>query len=408
MVEPAGATPRVQLPEQWLRGLFAGGEAAVLSWLLVAVPAIATYVATASSPELGSAGWLEAARVGTAAWLLGHGASLTLADLTIALMPLGITLVSVGVLAASVRRAHLGSWATGVFAAVGYLVLTTAFVAFAATPGAGRGLLGAVLVTACGVALGLRGVSAPRWWDRAKARLPAWVTDAVGLGWRIALVHVGVAAAATVWMMATHLGEIRELHDQLGPDAVSTVVLVLAQLLVLPNLMLWVGAYLLGPGFAVGAETAFTPSGIEAGPMPLVPLLGALPEQDGLLGQLPVLGLVGVLGGLVTGVLMARRLRKRGALAMLGAVAGGALIAGLLLAGLSVLAAGGVGPARMATMGADWQATGIAMAWQGGLGAALVIVLAHPITTSGLRRLRAAAGVWWEQVTGTRAEKGAG
>ncbi|WP_147918403.1 DUF6350 family protein [Ruania zhangjianzhongii] len=402
VVEPAGATPRVQLPDQWLRGLLAGGEAAVLSWLVVAIPAIATYVATASSPELGSAGWLEAARVGTATWLLGHGASITLADLTITLMPLGITLVALGVLAASVRRARLGSWATGVFAAVGYLALTTAFVTFAATPGAGRGLLGAVLVTVCGVSLGLRGVPAPSWWVKAKARLPAWARDAVGLGWRIALVHVGVAAVATTWMVVTGFGTIREVHDQLGPDVVSAVVLVLAQLLVLPNLMLWVAAYLLGPGFAVGADTVFAPSGIEAGPVPLVPLLGALPDPDGLLGQLPVLGLVGLLAGLAAGVWMARRLRQRGALSMLGAVVGGAVLAGLVLGGLSALAAGGVGPGRMATMGADWLATGIAMAWQGALGAGVVIVLAHPITASGLRRLRAAAGVWWEQVTGTR------
>ena len=380
----------------------------MLSWLLVAVPAIATYVATASAPELGSAGWLEAARVGTAAWLLGHGASFTLAELTIAVIPLGVTLVSAGLLAASVRRARLGSWATGVFAAVGYLVLTTAFVAFAAMPGAGRALLGAAVVTLAGLALGLRGVPAPGWWTRGKARLPAWVSDAVGLGWRIALAHLALAAVATVWLVASGFEAIREVHDQLGPDAVSGVVLVLAQLLVLPNVVLWVAAYLLGPGFAVGADTVFSPSGIEAGPVPLVPVLAALPDPEGLLGQLPVLGLTGVLAGLVAGVWMLRRLRRRGVLSMLGAAGGGALLAALVLAGLSAAAAGGVVPGRMATLGADWQATGVAMAWQGGLGAGVVIVLAHPITASGVRRLRAAFGVWWEQVTGTRAEKSEG
>ncbi len=403
MVEPAGAAPRIQLPDQWLRGLLAGGEAAVLSWLVVAVPAIATYVATASAPQLGSAGWLEAARVGTAAWLLGHGAALTVADLSITLMPLGIALVALGVLAGSVRRAHLGSWASGAFAAAGYLLLTTAFVAFAAMPGAGRGLLGAVGVTVCGLALGLRGSAAPTWWTTALGRLPAWVRDAVALGWRIALLHLVLAVVATVWMILTHLGEITELHGTLGPDAVSAVVLVLAQLLVLPNLVLWAGAYLLGPGFAVGADTVFAPGGIEAGPLPLVPVLGALPEPDGLLGQLPVLGLVGLLSGLLAGVWLARRMRKRPALQMLAAVAGSAVLAGLVLAALTALAAGGVGPGRMATLGGDWRAVGLAMAWQGVLGAAAVIVLAHPVTAAGGRRLRAAAGVWWEQVTGTKA-----
>src|SRR5699024_524606 len=124
-------------------------------------------------------------------------------------IPLGVTLVSVGLLAASVRRARLGSWATGVFAAVGYLVLTTAFVAFAAMPGAGRGLLGAAVVTLAGVALGLRGVPAPGWWARTTARIPAWVSDAVGLGWRISLVHCALAAVATVWLVATGFDAVR-------------------------------------------------------------------------------------------------------------------------------------------------------------------------------------------------------
>lgn len=392
----------MQLPDQWLRGLLAGGEAAVLSWLVVAVPAIATYVATASAPQLGSAGWLEAARVGTAAWLLGHGAALTVGELSITLVPLGVALVAIGVLAASVRRAHLGAWATGAFTAAGYLLLTTAFVAFADMPGAGRGLLGALVVSACGLALGLRRVPAPPWWARMKARIPDWVRDAVGLTWRIALVQVTLAVVATIWMIVAHLGAIKDLHGELGPDAVSAVVLVLAQLLVLPNLVLWAAAYLLGPGFAVGTGTIFAPSGIEAGPVPVVPVLGALPEADGLLGQLPVLGLVGVLSGLLAGAWMARRVRRRPAAAMLAALTAGAVGAGLLLAALTVLAAGGTGPGRMATMGGAWRATGIAMAWQGALGAGAVIVLAHPVTATGARRLRAAAGVWWEQVTGTR------
>ena len=392
----------MQLPDQWLRALLAGGEAAVLSWLVVAVPAIATYVATASAPQLGSAGWLEAARAGTAAWLLGHGAALAVGGLSITLLPLGVTLVAIGVLAAAVRRARLGAWATGGFTAAGYLLLTTAFVAFADVPGAGRGLLGALVVSACGVALGLRLVPAPSWWVTMTARIPEWVRDAVGLAWRIALVQVALATVAAIWMIAVHLGAIKDLHEELGPDAVSAVVLVLAQLLVLPNLVLWAAAYLLGPGFAVGTGTLFAPSGIEAGPVPVVPVLGALPETDGLLGQLPVLGLVGVLSGLLAGAWLARRMRRRQAAAMLATLAAGAVGAGLLLAALTAVAAGGVDPGRMATLGGDWRATGIAMAWQGALGAGAVIVLVHPVTAVGARRLRAAAGVWWEQVTGTR------
>src|SRR5699024_1220163 len=99
--EPPLATPAPPMAA----ALVAGAEAAVLSWLVVVVPAIATYVATASSPELGSAHWVGAARVGTVAWLLAHGAAPSVAQATISVVPLGLTLVAFALLVGSVRRA---------------------------------------------------------------------------------------------------------------------------------------------------------------------------------------------------------------------------------------------------------------------------------------------------------------
>lgn len=73
---PARQPARV-LPEGWLRGLVAGVEAAVLGWLTVVVPAVATYIATAAAPVLGEASWPAAARTGTSLWLLGLGGPMT-------------------------------------------------------------------------------------------------------------------------------------------------------------------------------------------------------------------------------------------------------------------------------------------------------------------------------------------
>src|SRR5690625_1463773 len=114
VVEPAETPRRLHLPHQWLRALVAGAEAAVLSWLVVVVPAIATYVATASSPELGSAHWEGAARVGTVAWLLAHGAAPSVAQATISVVPPGLTLAAFDLLGswrlrrAGLRRIHDG------------------------------------------------------------------------------------------------------------------------------------------------------------------------------------------------------------------------------------------------------------------------------------------------------------
>lgn len=400
VVEPAEPAGRLHLPDQWLRALVAGAEAAILSWLVVVVPAIATYVATASSPALGSAHWVAAARVGTSVWLLAHGGAPAVAEVTISVAPLGLTLIAFAVLVGSVRRAKIPSWSAGVFAVVAYVGFATAFLAFAAAPGTRRAVLGAAVVALLAVACGMREAAKPAWQRKLRARVPQWLTDAVGLGWRILVVHLALAAAATIAMFLTNLDEIGELHSQLAPGAVSTVVLVAAQLLVLPTLMVWTSAYLLGPGFAVGAGTVFAPDGIVAGPLPVVPMLGGLPQPDSLWGEVPLIGLTGILTGLIAGAWLVRRLRRRPVPAMTGAVILGAVLAAGVLAALACLTSGAVGPGAMSRLGADWLATGLALLWQAGLGAAVVIVLAHPAAARLGARVRSGIGMWWQQVRG--------
>ena len=83
-------------PDGASRALLAGVEAAVLGFLCLVVPAIASYVATAAAPALGDATWLDAAAVGSAVWRLGHGGLVSLAGVTITLVPLGVTALAVG------------------------------------------------------------------------------------------------------------------------------------------------------------------------------------------------------------------------------------------------------------------------------------------------------------------------
>ncbi|WP_139177540.1 DUF6350 family protein [Ruania alba] len=330
VVEHASNNRVLRLPEGALRGLLAGAEAALLSWLVVVVPAIAAYVATASAPALGSAGWLEAARIGTAAWLLGHGAAISVGELSINLVPLGITLLGIALTAGSVRRARLAGWIPGAIAAGIYVLLAVLFVAFAGVPGAARAIAGALVVAVLGVAVGLPAAARPAWVTSAVGTIPAWGRIAVRAGWRALAVHLVLATAVLVAALVTQLDQVRELHDGLGPDLVSAVVLVLAQLLVVANLVVYAAAFLLGPGFWVGAGTVFSPSGVEAGPLPLVPVLGGLPGPDHLAGQLPALGLVGLVAGAVVGLWLMRALRERSL---------GAAVAAVILT--AVLAAGG-------------------------------------------------------------------
>src|SRR5690606_28461412 len=77
---------------------------------------------------------------------------------------------------------------------------------------------------------------------------------------------------------------------------VGTLTLTLAQLAALPNLMLWALGWMTGAGVTVGtvhvAWVAATP-----GDLPLVPLLGALPEPGALPPGLWAMALVPLVAG---------------------------------------------------------------------------------------------------------------
>lgn len=389
-----------RIPRHTVRGALAGAEAALGSWLVVAVVAVAGYVATASAPELGSAGWIDAARAGSAIWLLAHGGGLQLGAITVTLVPLGVTLLALGAVAGATRRARVEAWWALVAGTAVYTLLAGVFALFAAAPGSWRGVIGAALVGGLGSFLGLRGTSPrlPRPASALLARLPRAVGTGVRAGGRAALVLLAAGTVIVVIAMVVGFSRVLDVHRALIPDAASTVILVLAQLLLLPTLVVWGTSFVTGPGFAVGEGTSFAPTGVEAGPLPVVPVLGALPEPGSAPGWMVALVAVGVLAGAIAG----HRVRRAGA-GLIGttvAVALAALTAAAALAGLAWLCSGSIGPDRMSVIGPDPLAVGIAVVWQVALGAALVALPSHPTSRAGARRAVAAAGRWWEQVRG--------
>jgi hypothetical protein len=85
-----------------------------------------------------------------------------------------------------------------------------------------------------------------------------------------------------------------------------------------PNLTGWAAAYLVGPGFAVGADTVVRSSEVVVGPLPWVPVFAGLPD-----GPLPTVGAV-LLAVPVAAGAAAGWLVVRAALDRAGPTAGGA------------------------------------------------------------------------------------
>ena len=304
----------------------------------------------------------DALRVGSDAWLLGHGSGLALASATITLVPLGLTWFCVYV------TYRLGRWAaetssaeelsalglSAIVLAGMYGVATVLTALLASTPGAqpslGRSFAGGVAVGLVGGGLGLLAGSAAA--TTLSDKVPEGLAAVLRGGVAVALLLVAAGSVLTVTALLLDLGTAANVLSRLHADAAGGALYTMLVAAVAPNAALLGGAYLLGPGFAVGTGTVVSPAVVVLGPVPAFPLLGALPEGGP--GPAWAIALVGVpvlLAALAAG-LTARRHPVVGYGAAAARSLGVGVLGGLLCAA-SVLAAGGsVGPGRMSEVGA--------------------------------------------------------
>ncbi|MEU9255269.1 DUF6350 family protein [Streptomyces sp. NPDC048270] len=365
-----------------------GAVAAGLGLGFLAVLVIVLWISS-PYPDSGPGGALHLA---AGLWLLAHGTELVRYEtLSGVPAPVGVTpllLVALPVLLMR-RAARLGSAseeegeevlpAGAVFSAVlcGYLAvgaLATVYAAGGPMPAdpisaAWHVPLVAVLAAAGGV-WAVRGRPLgpmPDWLPGGVRRAVARPRYALALraGAGGALVLLGGGALLVGGSLAWHGAEVQGSFLSLtGVWSGRFAVLLLAVALV-PNAMVWGAAYALGPGFSLGTAVSATPLGFTGSPaLPRFPLLAALPpEGPGTPLTWAVAG-VPVVAGLAVGWFAVRRAREvsYGETALTAAL--GALVCGLLMAGLAAASAGPMGSRALAEFGPVWWATGAAaFAW---------------------------------------------
>ncbi|MFH9797063.1 cell division protein PerM [Streptomyces virginiae] len=386
-----------------------GAVAAGLGLGFLAVLVIVLWISS-PYPDSGPGGALHLA---AGLWLLAHGTELVRYEtLSGVPAPVGVTpllLVALPVLLMR-RAARLGGAcdddeevlpATAVFSAVlcGYLAvgaLATVYAAGGPMPAdpisaAWHVPLVAVLAAAGGV-WGAKG--------RPLGPLPNWLPMGVRRGFvrpRYALALRAGAGGALVLLgggallvgasLAWHGAQVQASFLSLTGVWSGRFAVLLLALALIPNAMVWGAAYALGPGFALGAGVTATPLGSAGEPaLPRFPLLEALPAAGP--GTPLTWAAVGVpvVAGLAVGWFAVRRAREvsYGETALTAAL--GAVVCGLVMAGLAAASAGPLGSRRLAEFGPVWWATGAAaFAW--------TLVLAVPVAV-GVHawRYRPAAG----------------
>jgi hypothetical protein len=236
--------------------------------------------------------------------------------------------------------------------AVGYAAVTAVTGSLAVTPASGadtsRAVLWSVLVATLvgGPALAVGSGRAAIW----ATFLPPSLRAATHTCRSVLTAYLAAAGVALVAALAVDLGTAANVLSQLDLRGGEVALFLVVTTLVLPNAVLFAGSYLLGPGFTVGSHTLVAPTAVALGPLPMFPLLAALPDDGATPTWTPWLMAV---PPVVAVVAAARAQRRHPTLRWEeGALRGctGGVLAGLLLGLLATVAGGAVGPGRMSSV----------------------------------------------------------
>jgi len=224
--------------------------------------------------------------------------------------------------------------------------------------------------------------------------VPEPVRHAAGAALRGGLGTAAILLAASSLLLALLLllryAEIVRLYEALHGEVLGGIVVTAAELALLPDLVVWTASWLLGPGFALGAGSQVSLLGTAIGPVPALPVLGAIPPGD---APFAFLGLaVPIAAALLAGAMARRRLDVDGTAlplpALIGAALGQGAVAGLALGLLAAMAAGSAGPGRLAEVGPDALAVGIAAAAMSAVAGGVGLLVGGGAALDRIARLR--------------------
>lgn len=367
--------------------LFAAFEAILVAAIGIAVPLVPLTLLWGIQYGL-VIDWTVFWRAAVDLWLLGHGVDVTMTlDPSTALLlgfpgasaPVTLTIAALGFamltlllgIRAGRRVAETRHRLLGLIVSLSTFALVSFGVTFSALhplarPSLVQGTLLPTLVFAIGVVIGVRRTRTLRrdpatpvrdWLGDRSITTRTVLTTALRGGAAAAAGVMLLAAIVTAGAIAFSYARIITLYESLHTEVLGGVAVTLGELAFLPNVVVWTASWLVGPGFALGTGSAVSPLATQLGPIPAIPLLGALP-QGGL-----ALGFVGLLVPIVVGFLVgailgpgARRDLERRELVL---VALGIAVVGAVILGLLAWASGGAaGPGRLADVGPNPWAVG--------------------------------------------------
>ena len=177
---------------------------------------------------------------------------------------------------------------------------------------------------------------------------------------RITAIFMGAALMFTALLLILNFTQVKNITISLQPGFFGGLLLLVLNVLYLPNAAVATAAYFSGTGLAVGAGTIVSPWWYQLGQIPALPLLGILPTSRHPLALLGILFFIGL------GVLLARWALNYGIQTLVQSYLFTIALATLL----AYLASGALLTAEMGAMGVSIWKFVLSIALEIGIGAA--------------------------------------
>ncbi len=322
-------------------------------------------------------------QVAVQSWALGHGVPLrvtlgtsstvlsdSLASFTLSVAPWGFALVT-ALMGRRAGRRLAGS--TDATLVVGLLVLFVGLLAGVALSSASSAtvtldpVLGAIRVLVpfvVGLVVGWAPWKSDSGSTFALPEIPVNWRDVADVAARVAgatlAALVAIASLGIVGLIVAGFATEVALYESLHTGIWGGLIVTIGQLTFAPVLLVWMMAWIVGPGFALGAGSLVSPFAATVGAVPAIPLLGAIP-QTATVGWWITL-IPGVIAAIASARLSDRVvLRHRlldfvdasDSIRLATAATGAAVFAAVVTILVGTYATGSAGPGRFAHVGID-------------------------------------------------------
>lgn len=363
------------VPQGWARGVLAGVEAAFAGWGLITVFTMIAYLTLRSNSWMNDTTPRDALGLGGDLWAAVIGGTSVVGDVHYRAVPtlMGALLI---VLVRILLRTTAGYPRSAALFAVPGFLLTSWLLAGASGIHSHwwTGTIGGVLIPLIGsVWFVASGYSR----DHEAPSMQHWISGGLKLGGLSVAVLVAASFVASVIALVAGWSRMAGIQEILGASsAADTSFIVGGQALFAPTVMAWVASWWSGAGFVTATDSLHSPAVAGTGPIPPIPLLGAVPETAP--GMWVIIAPIAL--GVGLGVVAARSFRREH---LLHQTAQGVL-ASVIIASVTALwmwsATMSLGSVRLSVMGPRVGWATLALVLEIALPTLIIALAAHPTT----------------------------